>query len=62
MNDDDLKTAVFAAAFEEDGKQKLACPEAFRLAAELEVELLDIARICNREGIRLCRCQLGCFA
>jgi hypothetical protein len=62
MDNDALTAAVMEASFEEDGKRKLACPEAFKLAATLDVELLDIARICNRAGIRICQCQLGCFA
>jgi len=56
-----LKEAVLAATFEEAGRRKLACGEAFRLAAEHEVEKLAITRICNAEGVKICKCQLGCF-
>jgi len=56
-----LKPIVEAATFEEDEKRKLSCPQAFELAAKHKVELLDISRVCNREGIKLCKCQLGCF-
>jgi len=61
MDDQDLMNAVCAAAFEENGRRKLACVQAFELSAELGVPLLDINRVCNREGIRICKCQLGCF-
>ncbi len=56
-----LRDIVLAATFEEEGKRKLSCPNAFELTAAHDVELLDIARVCNREGVRLCKCQLGCF-
>ena len=56
-----LKEIVVGSVFEEDGMRKLACPDAFRLAAEHGLELLDIARVCNKENIRFCKCQLGCF-
>ena len=61
MNDDKLKELVMGATFEEDGRTKLKCEDAFRLAAENGVERLDIARICNNDNIRICQCQLGCF-
>ena len=61
MDSEALKAIVFKATFEEDGRRKLTCPDAFKLAAEHGVELLDIARVCNANDIRLCKCQLGCF-
>jgi len=61
MQSERLKEIVLAAAFEEDGKTKLRCADAFKLSAEHNVDLLDITRVCNKEGIRLCKCQLGCF-
>ena len=61
MDKAELEKVVMDATFEEDGKRKLTCSDTFKLAEEHGVELLDIARICNRENIRLCKCQLGCF-
>lgn len=61
MDDEKLKQVVNAATFEEDGRTKLSCPDAFKMAEEHSVELLDIARICNTNNIRICKCQLGCF-
>lgn len=61
MDDERLKTILSATVFGEKGKRQLACPDAFRLAAEHDVKLKDIARVCNREDIRFCKCQLGCF-
>jgi hypothetical protein len=61
MDEETLKQLVMAATFEEDGRRKLTCSEAFRLATEQGAATLDIARICNKNNIRLCKCQLGCF-
>ena len=59
---ENLKEIVFAATVEEEGKRRLYCETAFALAKEHGVELLDIAKICNEEGIRIAHCQLGCFS
>jgi len=61
MDENRLKELVLAAAFEEDGKKKLTCAAAFRLSSQHNVDLLEISRVCNRERIKICRCQLGCF-
>lgn len=45
----------------DDGQRTLACADAFALSEEHDLELLDIARVCNRKDIRISRCQLGCF-
>ncbi len=47
---------------ESDGRKQLTCAEAFKLAKEYEAEIIEIGRICNQHNIRICRCQLGCFA
>ncbi|MBA7699503.1 hypothetical protein ES703_108200 [subsurface metagenome] len=57
----DLINAVLERAQETDGRKKLACAEAFELAQKFEVEVIEIGRICNRNNIRICKCQLGCF-
>ena len=58
----DLIKAVLERAQEIDGRKKLACAEAFELAQEFGVEVIEIGRICNRHNIRIRKCQLGCFA
>jgi hypothetical protein len=58
----DLINAVLERAQETDGRKKLACAEAFELAKEFEVEVIEIGRICNRHNVRIRKCQLGCFA
>ena len=59
---DDLINAVIERAQEIDGRKKMACADAFELSQELNVEAAEIGRICNRQKIRICKCQLGCFS
>ena len=59
---EELVNAVLERAQKQDGRKKLACAEAFELAQEFEVEVVEIGRICNRQNIRIRKCQLGCFA
>ena len=56
-----LAKAVLERAQDSDGKRQLSCAEAFELARELQVEIVEVGRICNRHNIRICKCQLGCF-
>ena len=61
VNDDELKQKIADAAFDEDGKTMLTCAAAHGLARKHSVPIADIGRLCNESGIKLCRCQLGCF-
>ena len=56
-----LEAILAAATVREDGRQLMACPRAFELAEQLGVEVSEIGRLCNREGIKIAQCQLGCF-
>lgn len=40
---------------------RLACGEAFRIAADLDVPIAEVGRACNELGIKIVACQLGCF-
>jgi hypothetical protein len=62
MDTGKLADAVLERAHESDGRKKLNCTEAFELAKKLGVEIAEIGRICNRRNVRICKCQLGCFA
>ena len=57
----ELINAVLERAQVSGGSKKLTCSEAFELAQEFETEIIEIGRICNGQGIRICKCQLGCF-
>jgi hypothetical protein len=59
---EDLVNAVLERAQEIDGRKKLACAEAFKLAQEFQAEVIEIGRICNKQNIKICKCQLGCFS
>ena len=45
-----------------DDEKRLTCAEAFELAKKFEMEIIEIGRICNQHNIKICKCQLGCFA
>ena len=57
----DLVNAVLKRSQDVDGTRKLPCAEAFELAQECQVEIIEIGRICNHQNIKVCKCQLGCF-
>ena len=61
MTRDSLKKCIIDNSAKIDGKVKLTCPTAFKIAEEQGVNLLDIAKICNEDDIKICKCQLGCF-
>ena len=56
-----LSEAVRSQAKEEEGRLSLSCAEAFKLAAEQNVPVGQIGRICNEQNIKIRCCQLGCF-
>ena len=55
-----LKTAKGEAR--PDGRGQLTCAQAFELVKKYDVKIVEIGRICNQNNIRICKCQLGCFA
>ncbi|MFQ6036458.1 MAG: hypothetical protein ACE5NM_11535 [Sedimentisphaerales bacterium] len=59
---EDLINAVLTQAKLFNGRKKLTCAEAFELARQFQTEIIDIGRICNRHNVKICKCQLGCFA
>jgi hypothetical protein len=56
-----LTDAVLEQARQEDGEKRLTCADAFELAVKFGVEIIEIGRICNRNKIKIRKCQLGCF-
>ena len=59
---EELIDAVLKQSLKTDGRKKLKCIEAFEIARKFDAELSDVGRICNQNNIRICKCQLGCFA
>ena len=43
-------------------RERLTCAQAFELAKQFNAEVTEIGHICNQHNIRICKCQLGCFA
>jgi len=52
---------VIAAVRLNKGRKTLACARAFRLVKENHISLKVIGAICNKNGIKIVSCQLGCF-
>jgi hypothetical protein len=52
---------VLNAAVLREGKKRLSCTKAKKLSQEHDISLKEIGKICNRNGIRIVACQLGCF-
>jgi len=61
MNVDELAKIVEEAAIDKDGAKRLSCATAFELAEVHPVTLMEIGESCNRHGIKIVGCQLGCF-
>lgn len=52
-----LKEALRAKA----ENNRITCEEAWAIAKELQADLADIGKAADSLGIKICRCQLGCF-
>lgn len=58
---DSVLEAILKHTRERDGSAFLPCEEAFKIAAELSVDMHTIGRTCNINKIKIGQCQLGCF-
>jgi len=61
MKREELRLLIEARVFEEDGRRKFRCADAYELNAEHNAPLREIGNVCNENGIRICQCRLGCF-
>ena len=61
MNADELTKCIEEAAVEKNGVRRMPCAMAFELAENCPVTLKEIGEICNKLGIKIVKCQLGCF-
>jgi len=61
MKPEELDRVVLEASVELDGKRKLSCARAFEIAERHGVAKKEIGKSCNRAGVRIAACQLGCF-
>ncbi len=65
-NNIDVEVNVMGTELEEkvvsflvDGK--LSCAVAFKIAKELKVGIREVGKTADELGIRIVKCQLGCF-
>ena len=58
---EELINAIFGECQEVEGRKKLSCAQAFELAKQFQVEVMEVGRICNQHNIKIYKCQLGCF-
>lgn len=61
MNADQLEKDLMERSFSKKGQKSLKCRDALEIAASHEVAPHKIGEICNRKGIKIVACQLGCF-
>ncbi len=52
---------IDAATVFSDGKKRLSCARAVELSKKHDISLKEIGEVCNRLGIKITACQLGCF-
>lgn len=52
---------IDAATVFTDGKKRLSCARAVELSKKHNISLKEIGETCNRLGIKIMACQLGCF-
>lgn len=60
MNDD-IPRKLMEALREEAEDSRIPCEAVFRLAEEMQVPAELAGRALNELGIKITRCQLGCF-
>jgi hypothetical protein len=52
---------VIETAGVHEGEKTLSCSQAFRLSSKQGISLEEIGELCNKNGIKIISCQLGCF-
>jgi alanyl-tRNA synthetase len=52
---------ILNAATSAEDRKTLACAEAFRLSREHGIPPKEVGETCNRLGIKIVDCELGCF-
>jgi len=45
----------------EADNSRLPCQKAFAIAEETGLETADVGKACNKLGVKIIECQLGCF-
>ncbi len=58
---EEIMKLIEADIFEKEGKRYLSCESAHKLARVKNIPLIEIGDACNKNGIKIAACQLGCF-
>jgi len=58
---DERDAVIGASRVTAEGRRQLPCSVAFVLRDRHGISLKKIGEICDREDIRIVKCQLGCF-
>jgi len=58
---EDAGVALAEAVLAQAQEGRIACGQAFALARRLGVAPRDVGDACNRAGVKIVQCQLGCF-
>lgn len=58
---DELKKALLKTAVKKGGKPTVTCKKVLLLAGKFDVTPLQVGRMCDKEGIKIRECMMGCF-
>ena len=61
MNAEEYGKIIEESSIDKDGRKVLPCTKAFELSEKFGISLKDIGEYCTGNGIKISRCQLGCF-
>jgi hypothetical protein len=61
MNAEEYCKIIEESSIDQEGRKVLFCAKAFELADRYRISLKDIGAYCTDNGIKIARCQLGCF-
>jgi hypothetical protein len=57
-----MEEVKISSAFDKEGVgSEINCPKAFFIAEKYLITKSEIATYCNKHGIKIRGCQLGCF-
>lgn len=61
MDTEKILAEIRKVASEKEGKLRLSCTDARRIAEEQKISYAEIGNLCNNEKIKIHHCELGCF-
>ncbi len=61
MNEELIKKELQSKVNDKDGKLTIPCATTMEIAEKFSVTPIEVGQICNKMGIKIVNCQLGCF-